>query len=32
MIVSTANIGKVREESKFPCAISRKGAETNFII
>ena len=32
MIVSTANIGKVREEIKFPCAISRKGADTNSII
>ena len=32
MIVSTANIGKVREERKFSWAISRKGAETNSIV
>ena len=32
MIVSTANIGKIREEIKFPCAVSRRGAETNSMI
>ena len=32
MIVSSGNVGKVREESKFPCAIGRRGVDINSFI
>ena len=32
MIVSSRNVGKVREESKFPFAIGRRGVDANSII
>ena len=29
MMISSENAGNVTEEDKFPCAVSRKGVESN---
>ena len=32
MTISSENVGKVKEERKFPCAVYKKGLDSNSII